>query len=1112
MDSDPEVLAENCNAQLLTGKSVAEMGNSLEDLANVRKDLLRAAAAAWIHDMGKCDDRHIEKSASDGNKTIQYNYKTHHLSKVSNIQLNLLKESVSFDELIEQGRPEHFQDSSKPLLVRLLGLCHGVAHTEKADLIYDSAKQKTADTRLSTPFGHEFEPLKGLQKKLAVIDFNAITTTPLDFMREVRVAFGDTVGETRRPLNDVSLSIWSHTVAAFYKAALASVVLGYQSDLSKLHWRLLSVRFNGLQFLENVDRISDLLARQKLLKDGLGKVRELLEVSYPLGTEVYRDENGSIFIVPDRDDLLKLQDQQGKTLCQLILDKFSSGTVPKKESQSTPVQLGGEVVPDVQLHEPWPPKGGPLGQEPWKDKKNLNPPPPLPLDQQLLRIPTNRASFHGLNEWWSGNIEDTCNVCHVRPQGWRASVHSQHHEYQAKGKTCPPVLGCQLCKTLERKVCAICEERREDRSEQWAGDLKSTIWIDEVADANGRVALIAGRFGLEHWLDGQTVFYPPSREKKSFKFALLDVKCVGGRSVGFDQGKKNYTWIQATISPSTIEEGYIPKRFRASGLQIATPPKQKVKVTDVRKVSEEDYCITLDQILWGFVPNDLCRISRGIFRVVGDGSQVETTDEGSRWVVREQILQPDELLVERDVKLYPMEEAQTPARLYRACETTLQFWQDLQAEPGVGEVSLRLRIRVALPETELRAKLARFHAYELKLHNINLSIAKVADEEFITIDNLQRIAILLDPSKVREYREDYEKAASYIDEQLQELCRANKPIEVEEPTGYGSANRTLGMLHITKVEPEKTPYVPAIPILTEPRTFMALVPADKALSVVGAIKKKYEDEMGKVRNRLPVSVGIVFAGLRTPLPAILDAGRRMLQQQTKATEWWAKKVDKSSYPEKVVLDLEREEVQISLTVKAVMDDGITEDTWYSWWCIAKERDILRPRKEVFTSRDGKNWVLIRDLQEGDTVSFMPSRLDFEFLDTASRRFEISYNTGGKRHGTQHPARPYYLEQLDEFKELWELLSRGLEATQIHAFIGMIEEKRSEWLDGESRKAEKSNEVFQQAVCDALRNANWKEGAKPTKIEFERLQKAALSGQLADVFELYMRILKKGENE
>ena len=61
---------------------------------------------------------------------------------------------------------------------------------------------------------------------------------------------------------------------------------------------------------------------------------------------------------------------------------------------------------------------------------------------------------------------------------------------------------------------------------------------------------------------------------------------------------------------------------------------------------------------------------------------------------------------------------------------------------------------------------------------------------------------------------------------------------LEEPAGYGGANRKLGAITVAQVAPLSDAYTPAIPILAEPRTFMALVPANKALAVVKAIKAK----------------------------------------------------------------------------------------------------------------------------------------------------------------------------------------------------------------------------------------------------------------------------------
>ena len=185
-----------------------------------------------------------------------------------------------------------------------------------------------------------------------------------------------------------------------------------------------------------------------------------------------------------------------------------------------------------------------------------------------------------------------------------------------------------------------------------------------------------------------------------------------------------------------------------------------------------------------------------------------------------------------------------------------------------------------------------------------------------------------------EYQGESE-LAEYIQRGLE-----GKSFDIEEPTGYGSPNKPLGKLYITDVIFDYTPYTPAISILTEPRTFMAFVPADKALQVAKDIKEKYDCEMSKVRNRLPLTFGIVFAGRRTPLPAILDAGRRMLKQSSKNELWEVTNVASpcpgcNSWPSEINLTLHREKQTLPVTVSTVMGDGKTEDVWYPYWHLEK---------------------------------------------------------------------------------------------------------------------------------------------------------------------------------
>ncbi len=145
--------------------------------------------------------------------------------------------------------------------------------------------------------------------------------------------------------------------------------------------------------------------------------------------------------------------------------------------------------------------------------------------------------------------------------------------------------------------------------------------------------------------------------------------------------------------------------------------------------------------------------------------------------------------------------------------------------------------------------------------------------------------------------------------------------------------------------------------------------------------------------------------------------------------------------------------------------------------------------------------MLRTFSPGDIVAFTPSRFDFEFLDTSARRFEVSYEKG-KRRGKQHPSRPYYLEQLNDFTHLREILpvdSGGISTTQIHNVVGLIEEKRKEWQE------DQDTSTFEQLVCDTIASAGWKVSSKK---DMEILLLAAKSGQLADFVELYMQIESK----
>jgi len=1013
------------------------VSKDLKVLADNRDALLLAEIAAWLHMVGKLHEEFLEGDLRLATK-IPDDLKPcfpHLYQLLTDTWTGEIWDTLPVTELqatnisISQLNETHQNiKGCKYGFLKLFADTHGRGSgTEKGVLARFAPKQEKI-VYSSTSLGYETNTnidltqilderqkfytflevqLDNLKRNSAKLGHDEWVRFRHDFIQRIEQSFRSTVAETRRPLNDVTLLDQTMATVAFFKAALAYILLkGWKEpgvgDVAEKHrWRLLRVGLDGLSFWGNSIRISDILARRKLITESLDEVKILLETTYPLGMEVYRDENGSIFIIPDIDDLPSYIDDSTQTLGDQI--------------QSIALRIFADEAKFIKLL-------------PSENTRNT-----LSFGQAVVRpLPPPQPDINSLTSEWRDQkrVKDICPVCGLRPQSLNT-------------------------KASTRKICDICAKRRDNRSEQWFKNLSSTIWIDEIADSAGRLALLTAQFDLSSWLSG-TIY----NTIHSFDIAPRTLEDPGRNNKKYDF---KFNDLITDIKNGLTYRGK-PPAFNDES------PLGKLVLSANRDQTANTVQAFYDIRI---VDTDLAGID---------------TSKLSR----------EERLALEMVRLSP-----SFSRLYRVWHTTQTFWQeiisDFKAETQVGEISPRLRIRGVFKGRGERLGIS--HTYELKMDNVNLSITSIADGEFLTVDNLQRTSILLNVPE--ESHNDYSSAARHIQRHLLHT----RSFDLEEPTGYGSPNKLLGKFQVTDVVIEPTPYVPAISLLTEPRTFMAIVPADKAIEVTKAIKAKYEKEMGKVRNRLPLTLGIVFAERRTPLPAILDAGRRMLKQPTDGETWTIDKVD--PYPQKIELTMKKDGQTITIAVPIMMGDGKTKDVWYPYWQVNDIKGLSRTRQ--FTGADGKQWVHVQDLLEGDSVSFRPSRFDFEFLDTAARRFEVSYDNG-KRRGSQRPSRPYYLEQLKSFEWLWNRLSDktcGLTTSQIHNLIGIIETKRIEWAidqnDGSTR------ETFVRFVSETLNDAEWKEHLNED--EMKLLRQAAVSGQLADVVELYIRILKKdgGEN-
>ena len=453
----------------------------------------------------------------------------------------------------------------------------------------------------------------------------------------------------------------------------------------------------------------------------------------------------------------------------------------------------------------------------------------------------------------------------------------------------------------------------------------------------------------------------------------------------------------------------------------------------------------------------------------------------------------DTIKVESDKTKLP-----SPARLYRIAETARAFWKGVSDNltDVVGQRPSRLAL---LPKFQSSPDLGDFHAYELDVDGVALSM--VWDEKkhrFLTAENIDYFTKRL---QIRP------------DELFDKLCK--RTFDISEPSEYGRPKKTLLKMRIEDVMCIGS-YYPVIPLMAEPSVCMILIPADRALKLAHLVKKEYEKHMGKVRDRLPLHIGLVFCRRRTPIRAILDAGRAMLGRRARPEKRVVKAANREE--NELTLTLEREGHCIRWHIPLKMGDGETEDSWYPYFFLDTEGDNskagennCRTVKVSCPTEEGQMRdcyiVHAADLCTDKTTQIWPSTFDFEYLDTTGRRFDIYYDEDGRR---PRRTRPFYLEDLDRLEELWKYM-KHLTKTQRQQVIRTIEATRETWHGQDQQGRSVEDDVFKQFVADTLAGAAWPEGQPWSKIPEEwrdKLIQAGVCGELTDLAELHMEILKE----
>lgn len=282
-------------------------------------------------------------------------------------------------------------------------------------------------------------------------------------LTEIKCWYSNLLSDTRFPANDVTLWDQAYMTASMFKATLADCypknnASGKVSNPQSIQWRILGIQYDKLSLAEKASKPAIIAAYRSECKEFDKQVKTYLETEIALGNEIYRDETGIYFLVPEK---LSKKDYNTK----ISIDLLNEESIITAINQKAYDIFHNEVQPVFVLSKAS--RGTMNLTQLLENARELHLYAPQ-FDQRIFNIETSGSQI--------------CRVCGIR------FADNQHNE------------------KIERNdipLCETCKTRKGDRLAEWHQNRdKETIWLDELQDKNSRIALLTIRFELNQWLNG----------------------------------------------------------------------------------------------------------------------------------------------------------------------------------------------------------------------------------------------------------------------------------------------------------------------------------------------------------------------------------------------------------------------------------------------------------------------------------------------------------------------------------------------------------------------------------------------------------------------------------
>ena len=262
-----------------------------------------------------------------------------------------------------------------------------------------------------------------------------------------------------------------------------------------------------------------------------------------------------------------------------------------------------------------------------------------------------------------------------------------------------------------------------------------------------------------------------------------------------------------------------------------------------------------------------------------------------------------------------------------------------------------------------------------------------------------------------------------------------------------------------------------------------------------------------------------------PMYAVLDAAKKLYSGRIEKKEY----VVESIHELNAQKNCELYQGRIGNKVKEIeFKDNYEYHFSYSTGGPDKE-DLYHPYFIVENNNGWKTYVKeeggwktikhVKDLNEGDKVSFYPSYFDFLYLDSNIRRQDAGNGNKTRKHWLfrKKSPKPYNLKAIDDFERLKKLLLEqlSLSASQLLNAYGLLIAKIQEWkIDGTSNLPI-NDAVFEEFVSNIILNIPFRlkkdlvtQKGKIRDEDFEFLKKCMLNSVFIDFIDMWHTVLKR----